>query len=335
MNVHGKTESQRVITLVSAVVLALILLPACKSGQAGKENDGSTADQVTAEQVALEDAQVTLAPDASKTLEQVGDGYQVEYGTGTLDLASLLVSSDSEVALTIDGTVALSKVGPQDVSCTLSNASGSRSEIKTFDVRDTQSPEVSIGQSSVDVMQGDAYQATGNVTVSDPVDGAISNATGEPSSTGEADGKKTYDKGWYLLSYTCPDGSSAQGIDTSVTGTYQVKVDACDRNGNRSEGSFSVVVHAAPAAEATETAEASAAQPTAEAAPEPEATTSADAATAAEPARDFVLNTHTMKIHLPGCSSIGRIKESNRADVHDTLSNLEAQGYKTCKRCLG
>lgn len=54
----------------------------------------------------------------------------------------------------------------------------------------------------------------------------------------------------------------------------------------------------------------------------------------AEAASDYVLNTNSKKIHVPTCDSVSKMSAKNRKDVHDTLSNLEAQGYEPCKNCL-
>lgn len=54
----------------------------------------------------------------------------------------------------------------------------------------------------------------------------------------------------------------------------------------------------------------------------------------AEASADYVLNTNSKKIHVPTCDSVSKMSAKNRKDVHDTLSNLEAQGYEPCKNCL-
>lgn len=51
--------------------------------------------------------------------------------------------------------------------------------------------------------------------------------------------------------------------------------------------------------------------------------------------REFILNTNSRKIHLPECDSVNDMKEKNRKQVRDTLSNLKNSGYIPCARCLG
>ncbi len=47
----------------------------------------------------------------------------------------------------------------------------------------------------------------------------------------------------------------------------------------------------------------------------------------------YVLNTNTMKFHLPTCSSVKDIKDKNRQDSALTREEIVAQGYAPCKRC--
>lgn len=46
----------------------------------------------------------------------------------------------------------------------------------------------------------------------------------------------------------------------------------------------------------------------------------------------YVLNTNTMKIHYPSCSSVDQIKPENYAETTDIEEALAA-GYEPCKRC--
>ena len=49
--------------------------------------------------------------------------------------------------------------------------------------------------------------------------------------------------------------------------------------------------------------------------------------------RDYVANKNTLKFHYPTCSSVEKIKPSNRWDFHGTREELIAKGYAPCKRC--
>ena len=48
---------------------------------------------------------------------------------------------------------------------------------------------------------------------------------------------------------------------------------------------------------------------------------------------DYVANKNTLKFHYPSCSSVAKMKESNRWDFHGTREELIAKGYVPCKRC--
>ncbi len=48
----------------------------------------------------------------------------------------------------------------------------------------------------------------------------------------------------------------------------------------------------------------------------------------------YVLNTNTMKIHHPTCSSVKKIAPHNYATSNSSLDELFAQGYTTCGNCF-
>lgn len=47
----------------------------------------------------------------------------------------------------------------------------------------------------------------------------------------------------------------------------------------------------------------------------------------------YVLNTNSMKFHVPDCESVADIREWNRKDFAGTREEAIAQGYAPCKRC--
>lgn len=63
----------------------------------------------------------------------------------------------------------------------------------------------------------------------------------------------------------------------------------------------------------------------------------ADAAQAdgGEEAQEYVLNTSSKKIHLPDCSSVSSIGETNKEYYTGNYADLLAQGYSLCGNCLG
>ena len=48
----------------------------------------------------------------------------------------------------------------------------------------------------------------------------------------------------------------------------------------------------------------------------------------------YVLNTSSMKIHYPGCSSVAKIAPKNYATSSESVEELKARGYTTCGRCF-
>lgn len=48
----------------------------------------------------------------------------------------------------------------------------------------------------------------------------------------------------------------------------------------------------------------------------------------------YILNTNSGKFHLPTCESVLDMDPSNRKEVRSTISEMEAEGYSPCKRCL-
>ena len=48
---------------------------------------------------------------------------------------------------------------------------------------------------------------------------------------------------------------------------------------------------------------------------------------------DYVLNISSKKFHDPTCSSVGKIKESNRGQFTGERTELLTQGYEPCKIC--
>lgn len=66
------------------------------------------------------------------------------------------------------------------------------------------------------------------------------------------------------------------------------------------------------------------------------ASTSALITTTASPAAEltYVLNTGSMKIHVPDCSAVGKISEHNYAESALSLDELIAQGYDPCGICM-
>ena len=49
---------------------------------------------------------------------------------------------------------------------------------------------------------------------------------------------------------------------------------------------------------------------------------------------NYVLNTHSMKVHKPTCESVNDISMHNKQEVKTSLDSLLEEGYSLCKNCL-
>lgn len=47
----------------------------------------------------------------------------------------------------------------------------------------------------------------------------------------------------------------------------------------------------------------------------------------------YILNTNTKKFHIPGCKSVNKMKDSNKAEYTGTRDDVIAQGYLPCGNC--
>ncbi len=82
--------------------------------------------------------------------------------------------------------------------------------------------------------------------------------------------------------------------------------------------------------ESTETAEELPEEPE----PQPEQTQSVEPAPeTTNTTASYILNTNTHEFHIPSCSSVDQMKESNKKAFNGTRDEAIAQGYDPCKRC--
>lgn len=49
--------------------------------------------------------------------------------------------------------------------------------------------------------------------------------------------------------------------------------------------------------------------------------------------KSYVLNTNTLKFHVPTCSSVRKMKESNKKDFSGQREDLILMGYDPCGNC--
>lgn len=279
----------------------------------------------------------TLVEDSSLLGTTSNNPYRIEYGSKEsgktkIAVSDLFKSSDAKVNLSSDSTLDTKSIGEQSAVVTLSNDAGSKDVTLKFLVRDTQKPEIKIKDETVTLTQGDEFDPAGNVTVTDPVDGALARVDSRPESVKDTSGAEGYASGWYMLSYTDPAGNATLSLDTTVTGAYKVSAIAYDKSGNCSgESYFTVIVKIAEVSERS-SPQAEEGASSADAVASQSNASQASSATAPE-SHDYVINTSTKKIHDPGCSSAKKIKEQNKQTVTSTLADLEAQGYEPCGIC--
>lgn len=67
--------------------------------------------------------------------------------------------------------------------------------------------------------------------------------------------------------------------------------------------------------------------------PTPSPTQSTQISSVQSSQQTYVLNTNTMKFHIPSCPSVKQIKEKNKRTTTASRDELIKQGYSPCKRC--
>lgn len=118
------------------------------------------------------------------------------------------------------------KIGEQELIITFTDGNKTKEEELKVTVEDTKSPIIELKQDMISITSGDKLELKDNIKlVKDPVDGNLKYS----NKAVEKDGYY-FDKG---------------KLDTKKEGTYEVKVIAIDRNGNKTEKKFKVSVKTA------------------------------------------------------------------------------------------
>lgn len=145
----------------------------------------------------------------------------IEWGSnaGTIDAKDFIVSNDLDVTAS-PSTIDTTKVGETVITYTVTDKDGNEKEFeKTFTIEDTQLPIISFYSESVTVTKDSEFNPTSNISsVMDPNGGNL---------------YKDAETGGYTVE---------SNVDTSIPGTYEVKVIATDVNGNQTENAYSVTV---------------------------------------------------------------------------------------------
>ena len=169
---------------------------------------------------------VLLVSACSSSLKvDVKSGITVEYGS-ELKIENLTDQKDISVKEIKD--LDSKKIGDQKVTVVFTNKDGKETTKEiTISVKDTQFPVIQLKKEKVEITTGDKFDAKTNVkSIKDPVDGDI-----------KFSDQKDLSK----------DGYSISGkVDTGKAGTYKLKVTAFDKNGNKAEKEYSVIVKEKP-----------------------------------------------------------------------------------------
>lgn len=150
---------------------------------------------------------------------------EIEYGT---ELKVENLTDQKDVSVKEIKNFDTKKIGDQKITVTFANKDGKEtSKEVTLTVKDTKAPVIELNKDKVEITAGDKFDMKSNVkSVKDPVDGDI---------------KYNHSKD------LSKDGYNITGkIDTAKAGTYKLKVTAFDKNGNKAEKEFSVVVKEKP-----------------------------------------------------------------------------------------
>ena len=307
----GEARRKAAAILVAITVLVLALC-AC-SGASGKNvkdalgtssasaspsGESADASDMKADSPSSSAAKSTHAAEALNDATLTATTEYLEYSDKEVDPKTLITCNDEDITVTADEKIDLRQLGKQIVAYKLSLDGQSVKRDVTFTVRDTKKPSIKFVEDATSVDRGEAFDVLANiVSVNDEVDGELARVDAAPASdASDAGFEQFYDKGWFIV-----EG----GVDTGTPGTYAVKVTASDKNGNVASREFAVTVNeVAPAAPAQ-----------------------------AANTHTYVLNTNTHKFHIPGCSSVKKMKESNKWIVEMTRDEVVAMGYDPCGNC--
>ncbi|BBK22633.1 hypothetical protein Aargi30884_15360 [Amedibacterium intestinale] len=152
------------------------------------------------------------------------ENLKVEYGE-KLDNTKLFNAKESDENVKVDKVEGFDakKLGEQEVTVTFTDGEREKEEKLKITVSDTKKPAIELKKESVSITAGDKLVLKDNIkSVKDPVDGDLTYSD------------KAVEKDGYYI--------DKGKLDTKKAGTYDVKVIAADKNGNKTEKSFKVNV---------------------------------------------------------------------------------------------
>lgn len=152
------------------------------------------------------------------------ENLKVEYGE-KLDNTKLFNAKESDENVKVGKVEGFDakKLGEQEVTVTFTDGEREKEKKLKITVSDTKKPAIEFKKESVSITAGDKLVLKDNIkSVKDPVDGNLTYSD-----------KPVEKDGYYI---------DKGKLDTKKAGTYEVKVIAADKNGNKTEKSFKVNV---------------------------------------------------------------------------------------------
>ena len=150
----------------------------------------------------------------------------VEYGSPNYDLNKLINNVDGKI-VSVKKDIVTDEIGKQELILIVSKGNISKEIPVSVEIKDSVAPTIVVKEETIVVNQGDSINLVDNVSeVYDDIDGDISFV--ESSNV-------TEDLVDYYTVYS--------DYNYNVPGTYEVIVDAVDKNGNSSSLSYNIVVN--------------------------------------------------------------------------------------------
>lgn len=159
----------------------------------------------------------------SKFEVALNENIETEYGE-ELDNAILFDAEKSEQDITVKEVKDFDnkKIGEQEIIVVFSLNEETQEEKVKVNVKDTKAPEITFKSDTVEITLGDSFDTVSNIeSVKDVIDGDIAHST---DNTITADG-------YYF-----------DGDIKAEVGEYTINVIAFDKNGNKSEKAFKVII---------------------------------------------------------------------------------------------
>lgn len=153
----------------------------------------------------------------------INENIEVEYGE-ELDHTILYDAEKSEKDLTVKEVRDFDKmkIGEQEITVVFALGEDTQEEKVKVNVKDTKAPEITFKSETVEITLGDSFDANANIeSVKDPVDGDIKHSTDNTITQ---------------------DGYFTTADIKSEAGEYTVTVTAFDKNGNKAEKSYNLVI---------------------------------------------------------------------------------------------